>query len=148
MASGLAAWKRKALGSFAQAVVEFALVLPVLLLLTIGLINVGLMIEAQLELSHAAWEGARAGATMRDPSSGDDEITGAVLAALSLVDADLVEIDINPSAQEWPRTEPWPLPRGYALTVRLRYTFPLMLPLAPTVPLEAQAVSRMEYQNP
>lgn len=134
--------------SSGQAIVEFALVLPILLLLAIGLINIGLMINAQLELSNAAWEGARAGATIRDPTSGDDEITGAVLAALSTVDAGDLQIDIDPTAAEWPRSEPWPLPRGYPLTVRLSYPFPLMLPLAPVVTLDARAVSRMEYQNP
>jgi hypothetical protein len=134
--------------SIGQAVVELALVLPVLFLLTIGLIEIGLMIDAQLELSHAAWEGARAGATLQDPTSGDDEITGAVWSALTLVDPDSVEIDIDPSASEWPRSEPWPQPRGHQLTIHLRYPFPLMLPFAPIVSLEAQAVSRIEYQNP
>jgi len=131
-----------------QAIVELALVLPILLLLTVGLINIALMIESQLELGNAAWEGARAGATLQDPATGDDEITGAVLDSLTLVDSSELQIDIDPTASEWPRSEPWPLPRGYPLTVRLRYPFPLMLPLAPVVTLDARAVSRMEYQNP
>lgn len=131
-----------------QAVVELALVLPVLLLLAIGLVNLGLMINAQIELTQAAWEGARAGATLTDPESGDSEIVGAVHAALSSLDADQLQIDIDPAADEWPRTEPWPMPRGHPLTVSLAYSFPLYLPIAPEIPLTAQAVTRMEYQNP
>lgn len=131
-----------------QAVVELALVLPVLLLLAIGLVNVGLMINAQIELTQAAWEGARAGATITDPSSGDSEIVGAVQAALNSLDPNEVQIDIDPEADEWPRSEPWPMPRGHSLTVTLGYSYPLYLPIAPEIPLTAQAVTRMEYQNP
>lgn len=131
-----------------QAIVELAVVLPVLLLLTVGLVNLGLMIVAQMELTQAAWEGARAGATISDPVAGDREITGAVRAALFVLNSDEVEIDIEPTQDDWPRSEPGPLPRGHPLTVRLRYQYPLRLPLAIEVPLEAQAVSRMEYQNP
>lgn len=131
-----------------QAIVELALVLPVLLLLAIGLVNVGLMINAQIELTQAAWEGARAGATITDPSSGDSEIIGAVHAALNSLDPGAVQIDIEPEADEWPRNQPWPMPRGHSLTVTLGYSYPLYLPIAPEVPLTAQAVTRMEYQNP
>lgn len=131
-----------------QAVVELALVLPVLLLLAIGLVNLGLMINAQIELTQAAWEGARAGATLTDPDNGDSEILGAVHAALNSLDPNQVGIEIEPQQDEWPRTEPWPLPRGHPLSVTLGYEYPLYLPLAPEVPLEARAVTRMEYQNP
>lgn len=131
-----------------QAIVELAVVLPVLLLLTVGLVNLGLMISAQIELTQAAWEGARAGATIADPAGGDNEITGAVRAAVFVLEADELEIDIDPAHDEWPRSQPGPLPRGYPLTVRLHYLYPLRLPIAIEVPLEAQAVSRMEYQNP
>lgn len=131
-----------------QAIVELALVLPVLMLLAIGLVNLGLMINAQIELTQAAWEGARAGAILNDPESGDSEIIGAVHAALTSLDPDQVGIEIEPEHDEWPRTEPWPLPRGHPLEVRLSYDYPLYLPLAPQVPLAARAVTRMEYQNP
>lgn len=131
-----------------QAIVELAIVLPLLLLLTVGLVNLGLMITAQIELTQAAWEGARAGATVSDPSSGDSEISGAVRASLFMLDRDQVEIEITPAQGAWPRSQPGPLPRGHPLTVRLRYRYLLRLPIAIEVPLESQAVSRMEYQNP
>ena len=128
--------------------VELAVVLPVLLLLLIGTVNVGLMINAQLELTQAAWEGARAGATIVDPSTGDDEIHGAINRALSSIGPSELEVDIDPEFDEWPRTEAWPLPRGHPISVTLRHDFPLYLPVAVDVPLEAKATSRMEYQNP
>ena len=44
----------------AQAVVEFALVLPLLLFLLVGLIELGIVLQAQIILTNAAWEGVRA----------------------------------------------------------------------------------------
>jgi len=49
----------------AQAVVEFALVLPLLLFLLVGLIELGIVLQAQIILTNAAWEGARAGRASR-----------------------------------------------------------------------------------
>lgn len=135
-------------GARAQAVVELAVVLPVLLLLLIGSVNLGLMINAQMELTQAAWEGARAGATIVNPASGDSEIHGAINRALSSIEPSELDVDIDPASDEWPRTEAWPLPRGHSITVRLQHEFPLYLPVAVEVPLAAQATSRMEYQNP
>lgn len=131
-----------------QSVVELAITLPVLLLVMLGLVNLGILMNAQIILTQAAWEGARAGATLTNPAQGDAEIVGAVQAALAGVDAGNVQIDIDPEQSEYPRNQPGPLPRGHPLTVRLEYRLSLSLPFPATVPLRAEAVSRMEYQNP
>jgi hypothetical protein len=134
--------------SAGQAVVELAITLPVLLLLILGLINLGLLINTQITLTQAAWEGARAGATLTNPANGDAEITGAVRGALIGLDPSRLQIEIDPTQDEAPRNQPWPLPRGFPLAVRLEYHLTLALPLAIQVPVRAEAVSRMEYQNP
>jgi hypothetical protein len=133
----------------AQAVVEFAIVLPVLLLLVLGLINLGVLVNAQIILTQAAWEGARAGATLDpDRDQGDARIRGAARNALSgLVDADAVTIEIIPE-QAVRDAMPWPNPRGEALTVRLAYPISLTLPFPTTMTLGAEAISRIEYSNP
>jgi hypothetical protein len=131
-----------------QSAVELAITLPVLLLVMLGLINLGILMVSQIVLTQAAWEGARAGATLTNPAQGDAEITGAVQAALAGVDAGRVEIDIDPTQGEFPRDQPGPLPRGRPLTVRLEYPLTMTLPFPVTVTLRAEAVSRMEYQNP
>ncbi|NIS82213.1 MAG: hypothetical protein GTO14_18860 [Anaerolineales bacterium] len=133
----------------AQAVVEFAIVLPVLLLLMLGLINLGVMINAQIILTQAVWEGARAGATL-DPEieDGDAHIRGAVQAAMSgLTNPDSVLIDISPSGDERDAMG-WPKPRGEPLQVTLEYPLGLTLPFPVTLKLGAQATSRIEYSNP
>jgi hypothetical protein len=131
-----------------QALVEFAVVLPILLLLMIGLVNLGILVNAQIVLTQAAWEGARAGATITDPANGDEEIIGAVRRAAGSLDAEAVSIEIDPSQSDYPRSEPAPLPRGHPLTVRLEYLLTLNLPFTVTIPVRAEAVSRMEYSNP
>lgn len=132
----------------AQALVEFAVVLPILLLLMIGLVNLGILVNAQIVLTQAAWEGARAGATINDPTVGDDEIIGAVRRAAASLNPDGVLIEIDPAQSDYPRDEPAPLPRGYPLAVRLEYPLTLNLPFTVTIPVRAEAVSRMEYSNP
>jgi hypothetical protein len=131
-----------------QAIVEFAVVLPILLLLMLGLINLGVLINAQIILTQAAWEGARAGTTL-DPSlgEGDAEITGAVQASLTgLSDPNSVTVNIYPN-EATRAVMPWPKPRGEPLTVRITYPMNLALPLPITITLGAEATSRIEYSN-
>ena len=82
------------------------------------------------------------------PSLGDPDITGAVQAALTGLDAGAVLIEIDPDQTDSPRDQPGPLPRGHPLTVRLEYPLSMTLPFPVVVLLRAEAVSRMEYQNP
>lgn len=131
-----------------QSVVELAITLPILLLLMLGLVNLGILMHAQIVLTNAAWEGARAGATITDPAHGDEEIIGAVQRSLSGLDAVRVTIDIDPEQDEPPRNQPGPMPRGQPLTVSLEYRLTMNLPVAIEVPVRARAVSRMEYRNP
>jgi hypothetical protein len=131
-----------------QAIVELALVLPILLLVILGTVNLGWLVTSQVILTHAAWEGARAGATLSDPVHGDEEIVAAVLRSAAGLDNTRLVTEISPSQDEYPRNQPWPMPRGHPLTIRLQYPLTLNLPVAVTVPLRAEAVTRMEYQNP
>ncbi len=131
-----------------QSVVELAITLPILLLLIVGLVNLGILMHAQIVLTNAAWEGARAGATITDPANGDEEIIGAVQRSLSGLDASRVTIDIDPEQSESPRNQPGPLPRGQPLAVSLEYRLTMSLPVPVEVPVRARAVSRMEYRNP
>ncbi len=106
----------------AQGVAEFAIVLPILLLLILGLINLGVVVTTQIVITQAAWEGARAGATLdRTAGEGDTQIIGAVKAAIQPLDPARTSIAIAPLESELPRSLPWPEPRGEPLTVRLEY---------------------------
>jgi hypothetical protein len=133
--------------STGQALVEFAFVLPVLLLLMVAIVDFGIIFYTQMTVTNAAWEGARAGATIVDPAQGDQEIIGAVQAAAYGLDASRLSIAIDPAQDEPPRDQPFPAPRGEPLSITVQYQVELSFP-ALTVPVTGQAVTRMEYQNP
>lgn len=134
-------------GKVGQALVEFAFVLPILLLLMVGLIEFGIIMHAQIVVTNAAWEGARAGATIVNPAEGDEEIIGAVKRAAYGLDENKLIIDIDPEQDEPPRNQPFPAPRGSPLTVSVSYTVQLTFPNI-SVPVSGRAVTMMEYQNP
>lgn len=56
-------------GERGQAAVEFALVLPVVLLLTLGVLMVGVAVRNELVVELAAREGARAASVSADPGA-------------------------------------------------------------------------------
>ena len=130
-----------------QSLVEFALVLPVMLFLMVVLIELGLIFYAQVVITNAAWEGARAGATAVHPSQSDQEIIQAVRDAAYGLNLDHLEIMIDPPQDEYPRSGSFPLPRGEKLSVVVRYKLKLSVP-AKKISLSGKAVTTMEYQNP
>lgn len=52
-----------------QAVVEFAIVLPVVVLLVLGVVQVAMIVGDQLAIEHAARDGARAAAVAASPAA-------------------------------------------------------------------------------
>ena len=121
-----------------QALVELALVLPLLLTVAVGLAVLGELGVARLALEHAAAEGARAVALTND----DGEARTTVDAASAPLDARLVALTIAPPLADRPLD-----PRG--TLVRVDLTFPLAVPLAfagvPRLVVRAAAVRRIEW---
>ena len=64
------------------AALEFAIVLPILVLLLFGIIEWGLLLFNQQVLTNASREGARAGIVVRTPRRSDGEIQAIVTAYL------------------------------------------------------------------
>lgn len=104
-----------------QAIVEFALVLPVLLAAAFSIVLVAELGVTRLALQHATAEGARAGALTND----DAAIRATVSASVAPLVPDRISLAIEPPEGEAPRTAD---PRGSLLTVRASYA--LSLPLA------------------
>lgn len=121
-----------------QALVELALVLPVLLLLAFAMVQLADLGVARLALEHAAAEGARIGALTND----DELIRDSVAAATGPLRADLVRVVIDPPGTEVPRTGE---PRGSLIRVHLRYALPLAVPGLPPLEAAASAARRMEW---
>jgi Flp pilus assembly protein TadG len=123
-----------------QAIVEFALVLPVLLLAAFAIVVVTEIGIARLALQHATAEGARAGALTND----DDAVRATVAAAAVPLAAERVSTEVAPPAHEPPRNGD---PRGSLLTVRAMYDIELPLGLIglPRLTVTAAAVRRIEW---
>jgi Flp pilus assembly protein TadG len=115
-----------------QATVELALLLPLLALLLLGVVQVGLVVRAQVLVTHAAREAARAAAV--DPQVAVAR-EGAVAAAR--LDPDRLSVELSGS------TEP-----GGRLTVTVRYRAPTAVPLVGGLigdrTLVAEATMRVE----
>lgn len=100
-----------------QALLEFALILPLLILLLMGIIEFGRIFNAYIVLNHLSREGARYAATGESYTTIHDMITdgAAVLGAGSL------QITISPAQSH--------LTRGNPVTVKLEFDLPLFIPL-------------------
>lgn len=123
-----------------QAIVEFALVVPLLLVLILGVVLVAEIGVARLALEHGAAEAARTGAL----TNNDELIRSTAAAAVTPLDASLVKVIIEPTENEGSRSS---VPRGSLLRVRLRYAIPVPLGFAglPRLIVEGAAARRVEW---
>ena len=118
-----------------SAVVEFALVLPLVLVVTLGLVQVGLVIRDGLLVEAAARAGARAAALKDDQAA----IASAALAAAPGLDPGRAAVETARAGA-----------RGAPVTVVFRYGEPFRVPLigwlvGSGVTLTATAVDRQEF---
>ena len=117
------------------AAVEFALVLPILLLVLLALVQVGALARDQLVLTQASRAGAREAAV----DGSVEAVQEAVRSAAVALDADRVSVEVT-----------WTGARGEPVTVALAYEVPVASPLAgwllpETVTLRSSATMRQEF---
>ncbi len=74
----MSAWSPTADTGRGSATVEFALVIPVVLLVLVALVEVAVVARVQMELLGAARQGARVAATNPDPANAVDAVHGAL----------------------------------------------------------------------
>jgi Flp pilus assembly protein TadG len=118
-------------GQRGQAAVELALVLPLVLLLFLGLVQVGLVVRDDVLLVHAAREAARRAAVDRaDGNARVAAINGSGLTASRL--------DVRTTRDEAAGTV------SETLRYRSPTGLPLIGPLLPDITLEAKATMREE----
>lgn len=76
-----------------QTLVEFALILPILLLLVMGIIQFGIIFSAQIGITNAAREGARAAAVGYSVTEVQNTVSNTVGSHISF---NLVSTDVYP----------------------------------------------------
>jgi Flp pilus assembly protein TadG len=116
----------------AQSTVELALVLPVLALFVLLIVQIGLVVRAQVLVTHAAREAARVVAVTNDPG-----LAGSAANGVTGLDPGLTTVSVEGSAAP-----------GSDVTVVLEHRFdtavPLIGALLGDVTLEARATMRAE----
>lgn len=140
-----------------QSLVEFALVLPVLLLILMGVFDLGRAIYAFNAVSNAAREGARTAIVDQGP---DDIVPGALSAAVEAANqATALGLDPTDPA-DVQVTFPDPGGGGMCATpaigctakVEVHYEFEPLTPMISTIlgPIDVSAVTEMpiEFQKP
>lgn len=148
-------WKRK-LRSTQQdlrgaQIVEFAIVVPILLLLVIGIIDFGRAYFSWVIITNGAREGARVAAVGGDQTAVQDRVTSAV-SGLSRVDPPLDDCSLLPagSEQEWcVETANLLGDPGEEAMVRVQYNFRFLVPglanlTAGVFQLTAESTMRLE----
>jgi len=119
-----------------STIVEFALVLPVILLLVFGMIEFGRVLNAQVIIRNAAREGARVGSVGK--SAGD--ITAVVQSMTSTLGNDAATISVTNAQGD----------SGERVVVHIDYTVNVVTPLISVffggsdVPLSAESSMRLE----
>lgn len=121
-----------------QALVEFALVLPVLLLLALAIAELSELGVARLALTHAAAEGARTVALTNSDLLG----RASIAAAAAPLASNAVEVSIDPPAEQRGSD-----PRGTLVFVRLRYAInaPLSFIGLPALVVRGEAARSVEW---
>ena len=119
----------------AQALVEMALVLTILLLLPAGIIEFGRVFSAQLIVSHASREGARLGVINPD----DDVIKSKVWDVASALDTAKVSVAVSALSRK----------RGEQLTVEVEYPVTIVMPFIGSIlpnPYKVRGVTKMRIE--
>ncbi len=118
-----------------SAVVEFALVLPLLLVVALAFVQVGLLARDELLLVQAARAGARAAAVEPDDAAVHDAVAEAAVG----LDPARLTVEVRR-----------PVERGLPVTILLVYEAPIGVPAAgwlfpDDVSLHADATMRQEF---
>lgn len=118
-----------------QSIVEFALVIPLLLIFVMAIIEFGFMFNAYLTISSASREGARLG-SLGETNTAIEIRVDSVSNALDLNN---INVAVTPSLRD----------RGDMVRVTVTYNYQLITPiisniLSPFVNLEAETVMRVE----
>ena len=142
------------------AIVEFAIVLPLLLILIIGIVEFGFIFYDQAMVTNASREGARTGIVFNTDGNGNfspvsdstiaDRVETYLLDNLISLGDSTAQFSLDPAPQRVPNPSTGQLSPGGTLTVTVRYPYTfLVLPrfvadVTGQINLTARTVMRFE----
>ena len=107
-------------GEKGQALVEFALLVPIFLILMFAIVDFGMGFHSWITVTNSAREGARLGAV----SASTDDITARVYATATLINEDTnMEVFVTNAADAGGQP-------GQSVVVRVDYDYDLITPMA------------------
>ena len=104
-----------------QSVVELAMMLPLIILVSFAMINIGLLLKAQIIVTYAAREGARTGAVTND----DQSIRGRIETVMG---------DIDDNGKTTVEIIPHEFFRGRGSDLKVRITYRYSIPFQASLP--------------
>ena len=128
------------------AAVEFALVLPLMILLLVGIVECGLLFYNQQVLTNASREGARAGIAYATTAKIRDTVERYCRRNIQSSRLIRFDTDANPVITVTPDPPPSSYGQDLTVTVSWDYNFlgPDLLGFGPNMQLTAQTVMKME----
>ena len=131
------------------AALEFAIVLPVLMLLLVGMVDFGVVLSAQTTVAIAAREGARTAALGQNEGAAENAARQAIssLPGASNVGTTTDAVCTKPDGSSCSLSDSDP-DTGSTVTVTVAYVHtwlsPVFLGLSPTVTLQGKSMMRIE----
>jgi Flp pilus assembly protein TadG len=129
-----------------QALTEFALVMPIFVLMLAGMADFGMGVYADMTVINAAREGARLGAV--DPGN-TSAVEARVRAMATNLDQGRLAVSVTcqrPSGSSFTSCSGTPWQTGDATVVRVDYRYSMMFPLlfGTEIPMQSEVSMRIE----
>jgi Flp pilus assembly protein TadG len=116
-----------------QSLVEFALILPVLVLVLVGVFDLGRALFALITITNAAREGARYGTLHTDETA--DMVKAAALQEIQGSGINITAANLTVDCPD--DGAAWPCNRGTAVRVGVSYTFdPILGVIIPSITMQ------------
>jgi Flp pilus assembly protein TadG len=132
-----------------QSLVEFAVVLPIFLLILAGILDFGLGLYSQMTIINAAREGARIGAVTIvgvDPTASVDNRVRAMTAGLDQSKLDVIITCQTPSGSSFVACGSSAWQSGDAVRVEVDYDYTMLWPLALGNSLQLSSTVQMRIE--
>lgn len=119
------------------AIVEFALILPLFLMLLFGLVDFGRLFHAYLTIDHAGREGARAASVQSE----DGIVQSSIMNAVTGLNTDNLTVQVSPEGEA---NRPSGSEVHVTLTYQVGFVTPFVSALADPIILSDTTVMRVE----